>query len=743
MAWFEDQIEQRKKNDEQAYERALQDISNSISGKKKIKADDKDALSNSVIDEILNYYRIDFDDEDDKKDLVSSLLDDDEDGEVFIEDIADQLRSRLEVHGVMFRKAKLEDGWEDCAIGPMVALTENNEFIALIPNRIKGYTYKDFKTGKKVKVNKNIAKGIKKDCYCFYEPLPFGELKATDLLRFAFKTISTSDIILIVCAAILMAIIDLAFPIASNYLFSNVVSTSNISMLLGIAVALISLTIASFMFEAFKMLINTRINIKMNVAVDSAVMMRILSMPTSFFRKFSAGELTKRYSYVSMLCQDLLDLCLEGALTFVLSFIQFYTMSIYAPELIWVVLIIMALTIVVEIIATKVYEKANAKFMEADSKEYGISYSIIAGIQKIKLSGAEKRAFSKWGRFYARKSETTYNIPLFLKVKDVLITAISLIGMIVVYIVAYNSNLDTAAYYAFDASFGIFTIAFMNLAENLEIISSFKPTMAMIRPILSTIPEDGTGKQLVKSLRGTIELEHVCFSYGEKLPNIIDDLTLKIKSGEYVAIVGTTGCGKSTLLRLILGFEQATKGNIYFDGKDIKGLDLRSLRRKIGSVTQNGKLLQGSIYSNIVLNAPNANIDDAWKAAQLAGMAETIEEMPMGMHTIVSEGGGGISGGQRQRIMIARALISKPKILIFDEATSALDNITQKQVSDSLDSLNCTRIVVAHRLSTIRNCDRIIVLDKGKIIEDGSYDELIKQNGFFAELVNRQRLDTE
>ena len=225
------------------------------------------------------------------------------------------------------------------------------------------------------------------------------------------------------------------------------------------------------------------------------------------------------------------------------------------------------------------------------------------------------------------------------------------------------------------------------------------------------------------------------------MPLVIDDLSLKIRAGQYVAIVGSTGCGKSTLMRLMLGFEKPQKGAVYYDGKDLNSIDQRSLRRKIGVVLQDGKLFQGDIYSNIVISAPHLSLDDAWDAAEMAGIADDIRRMPMGMHTIISEGSGGVSGGQRQRLMIARAIAPKPKILMFDEATSALDNITQKIVSDSLDKLKCTRIVIAHRLSTIKQCDRIIYLEKGKIVEDGTYDELIAQNGKFAELVERQRLD--
>ena len=252
---------------------------------------------------------------------------------------------------------------------------------------------------------------------------------------------------------------------------------------------------------------------------------------------------------------------------------------------------------------------------------------------------------------------------------------------------------------------------------------------------------DGHGKEIVTKLTGGIELNNVYFRYNENSPYIVNNLSLKIRPGEYVAIVGRTGCGKSTLMRILLGFEKPEKGAVYYDGKDINRLDLGSLRQKIGTVMQSGGLFQGDIFSNIVISAPHLTLDEAWEAAEVAGIADDIRAMPMGMQTLISEGQGGISGGQKQRIMIARAVAPKPKILMFDEATSSLDNKTQKQVGEALDKMGCTRIVIAHRLSTIRHCDRILVLDGGRIIEDGSYEQLIRKNGYFAELVKRQRLD--
>ena len=272
--------------------------------------------------------------------------------------------------------------------------------------------------------------------------------------------------------------------------------------------------------------------------------------------------------------------------------------------------------------------------------------------------------------------------------------------------------------------------------------ANIKPILEMAEPFLKETPEAAENKEIVTKISGTIELCNVYFRYGENMPYIVKDMSLKIHAGEYIAIVGRTGCGKSTLMRLLLGFEKPERGAIYYDNKDMKRLDLCSLRRKIGAVTQNGGLFQGDLFSNIVISAPELTLKDAWEAAEIAGIAEDIRAMPMGMQTMVSEGQGGISGGQRQRVMIARAVAPKPRLLLFDEATSALDNKTQKQVSEALDKMGCTRIVIAHRLSTIRKCDRILFLENGKILEDGSYEELIARGGHFAELVERQRLDT-
>jgi ABC-type bacteriocin/lantibiotic exporter with double-glycine peptidase domain len=372
-----------------------------------------------------------------------------------------------------------------------------------------------------------------------------------------------------------------------------------------------------------------------------------------------------------------------------------------------------------------------------------MSYAAISGIQKIKLTGAQMRAFSRWGEIYAREAELSYNPPLFLKINGVISSAISIIGTIVMYNAAIVSGVSVAEYYAFNTAYGMVSGAFMSLFGMALTAANIKPIFDMAEPLLKAEPEVSENREAVTKISGGIEINDLTFSYDEGSPVILDDISLKIRPGQYVAIVGRTGCGKSTLVRLLLGFEKPDRGGIYYDGKDINSIDLRSLRKHIGVVTQNGRLFQGDIYSNIVIAAGNLTLKDAWKAAEIAGIDEDIRRMPMGMNTLISEGSGGISGGQKQRLMIARAVAAKPRLLILDEATSALDNITQKKVSEALDKMRCTRIVIAHRLSTIRQCDRILVLEGGHIVEDGTYESLLAKKGFFADLVARQRIDED
>jgi len=383
----------------------------------------------------------------------------------------------------------------------------------------------------------------------------------------------------------------------------------------------------------------------------------------------------------------------------------------------------------------------NRMQMQRKTELSGVVPALLRGVAKLKVAGAERRAFSFWARRYAGMAQALYGRPALLLAAPALVPLIAAAGTIAFYGAAATAGISAADYMAFNYAFGMVSGAIATLATAIPQLARLKPLFEMFEPIMKAVPETLSDQRQVSSLEGSIEVSNVSFRYADNLPFVLDGVSLKVEPGEYVAIVGTTGCGKSTLLRLLLGFEKPTGGCVFYDGQDLASVDARSVRRNIGVVMQNGDLFAGDLFGNITLMNPHATIDDAWEAAELAGIADDIRKMPMGMQTLVSEGAGGVSGGQRQRILIARAVCGKPRVLMLDEATSALDNVTQRHVSDALARLDCTRIAIAHRLSTIREADRIVMLDGGRIVEDGSYDELMALGGKFADLVERQQID--
>ena len=726
MGWFDEQIRTRKEADQAVFEDSFQQMAGAVMGRRMTQAlNDDRQVTEDAVDDILKFYHV-------KPQEVPDS----------IRDMNEVLEFLLRPYGIMRRGVTLEKGWYRDAAGAMLGTrTDDGSVVALVPFGLTGYRFYDRKTGKMVRLNRKNEGMISKEAIAFYKPFPLTKMNIGSLIRYIVQQISPSDILLLLLSMLAVTGVGMVMPWLNKLLFSDVLESGSTRVLLGMAIFMICAGISNLLFSSVQSLLTTRIGTKLNLSVEAATMMRVLSLQADFFKNYSAGELSNRTQHINGLCSQIISMFLSTGLTSLFSLLYISQIFIYAPSLVVPSLLVTLLTLLVTLIQVVVRMRINRQLMLIASRESGMSYQLISGIQKIRLSGAERRAFAKWGGLYAKMAELEYNPPLFLKVSSVINLAISLLGVMAIYAASMSGGVTVAEFYAFNSAWGMVNSAFQALAGIAAGIAGIRPVMEMARPILEAVPEVSEDKVVITRLSGGIELNNVTFRYQEDMPAILDDLSLKIRPGQYVAVVGKTGCGKSTLMRIMLGFETPQKGAVYYDGRDLKKIDLKSLRRRIGAVMQNGKLFTGDIFSNITISAPWLTLPDAWEAAEKAGIAEDIRRMPMGMYTLISEGQGGISGGQRQRLLIARAIAPKPKILIFDEATSALDNLTQKQVSDALDHMKCTRIVIAHRLSTIRQCDRIIVLDHGKIIEDGGYEELIAHNGFFAELVARQQLD--
>ncbi len=731
MGWFDEQIKQRVQQDNDVFSDAFAKLAGVVAGDKISRVlDDDYSYTQDAIDVILKYYHA----------RPASLPGDDGNDM----DVKDRLEYILRPSGIMQRCVKLQGTWYEDAVGAMLGFRRDNGTpVALLPGRWSGYRYFDAESRKWIRIHSRNAALIGEDAICFYRPLPLRKISIRDLLQYMVSCLTAGDFAMLGLSTLAITALGLLLPKMQQLIYGPVIERKSLRFLLAVFGCMVCLQLSQVLIGAAKKLAMNRLGRKTNVQVEAACMMRILSLPAAFFREYSSGDLANRMGYMTSLCSMLSDALLTTGLTCLFSLMYIAQMASYGPGLVLPGIAVIIGTVLISVCTTLLQIQVSRQQMELSAKEAGLEYSLVSSIQKIRLAGAEKRAFAKWADAYARPARLQYDPPAFLKFSSVATSCISLVGSIVIYFFAVRTGVLLADYYAFNSAYGMVMGAFAMLVGMAETLAQIKPILQMLQPILDAEPEISEHKKMISQLSGNIELSHISFRYNEKGPLVLDDLSLKIRAGQYVAIVGATGCGKSTLMRLLLGFETPQKGAVYYNGQDLTTLDLRSVRRNIGTVMQNGRLFYGDIYSNIVISAPHLTMEDAWEAARLAGLDDDIRAMPMGMHTLIYEGTGGISGGQKQRLMIARAIAPKPQILMLDEATSALDNITQKLVSDSLESLHCTRVVIAHRLSTIRHCDRIVVLDGGRVAEDGTYEELLAQKGIFAELVARQRLEGE
>ena len=713
MSWFSEQLKKRMKKDKEDFENSFVELSSVVLGESAIAR----ALNNdrkktqNAIEEVLKFYNA-------KIIEIPSKID----------DMNEQLEYMLRPTGIMRRTVELKGKWWKSAVGAFIGQTKSGDTVALIPDAMKGYSFFDYESGKRIRISEKTKDLLEESAFCFYKPFPLRKINLVDISKYILSTLSKADVIYIVFISLVVQLIGMVIPVGK------------VGLLFPFACLLIGMTLSQTLIRITSNLVSARIGMKMNMSIQAATMSRVMSLPANFFSKYNSGDLSSRVDGMQQISIMLSGLFFGTGLSTLCSFVYVFQMNQYAPQLVIPAILFILVQLVLNVVSTLMLINLNRKKTKIRVSLSALIYSLFSGVQKIKLSGAERRAFSKWASTYKSGAEIDYNPPILIKVFPMISTVISMVGVIVLYYIAGTTNVSMADFIAFNTAFSAVSGAIMALAPLFTKFSEMKPVIEIVKPILDAEPEVSENKKIVTDLSGAIELNHVSFKYNENGPIVLDDISLKINPGQYIAIVGKTGCGKSTLMRLLLGFESTKNGAIYYDGQDINSLDLRSLRRHIGAVMQNGKLFQGDIFSNIVISAPWLTLDEAWNAAKLAGIDKDIKEMPMGMHTIISEGSGGVSGGQKQRLMIARAIAPKPNILMFDEATSALDNITQKQISESLDSLKSTRIVIAHRLSTIKNCDRIIVIDKGKIIEDGTFNELMDNNGYFAELVARQQI---
>ncbi|MEM7594322.1 MAG: NHLP bacteriocin export ABC transporter permease/ATPase subunit, partial [Cyanobacteria bacterium P01_A01_bin.83] len=563
---------------------------------------------------------------------------------------------------------------------------------------------------------------------------------------FAFRG-REKDIAIIIFASIAVTLLGMLIPQATAITIDNAIPDSDRFTLIQLGCGLIIAAFATGLFRLAQGFSLLRIESTSDAATQSAMWDRLLNLPVSFFRQYTTGDLLSRTNSITTIRRQIGSNILIKLVTSAFALLNLGLLFFYSVPLAFVAVGTSLLIVIVTTLSGLILVRKVRPLLEIEGNLFGQVVQLINGISKLRVSGAESRAFAFWSKDYSKQIKLELStqliedlVAIFNTVMPLVTTGI-LFGLTVHLLTKAETNgqpgLTVGTFLAFNSAFTTFLGGATQISNIATDILQIVPQWQRAQPIVKTLPEVELNKADPGQLIGRIEVDHVSFRYRQDSPLTLENVTIHAEPGEFIALVGGSGSGKSTIFRLLLGFETPEDGSVHYDGQDLSGLDVSAVRRQLGVVLQNGTIMSGSLFDNLAGGA-KITLDEAWDAARMAGFAEEIEAMPMGMHTVISEGGGNLSGGQRQRLLIAKALVLKPRILFFDEATSALDNRTQDIVSENLDRLKVTKVAIAHRLSTIRNADRIYVLEKGRIMQQGSFEELSSQEGIFANLMKRQ-----
>lgn len=646
--------------------------------------------------------------------------------------------------GFRTRLVTLTLNWWETDCGPLLAFTEEGNIpVALLKVKATKYEILDPVELTRIPINPYTAAQLAPVAYTFYRPLPDKEITFWDIVQFTLRG-RTPDYLKILLVGAIATLFGMITPQITGILIDYAIPDANRQLLIQMGLGLLAASFGVMIFQLAQGFTILRLQTQVSFDVQAAVWDRLLKLKPAFFREYSTGDLHNRVSAITQIRNLLSGSILRTLVTSLFSLLNLGLLFIYSFPLALVAIAIALAAVIITTISGIVTRRKMRPLEQLSGEIFGLTVQLIGGVSKLRVAAAESEAFACWAKKYTQQTKLMLSTQLvddLLTAFNVILPTLSsmLLFGLAVYITQQSTEtgLSTGTFLAFNTAFATFITSATRLSNTLIDILEITILWERAQPILQTKTEIDPQKYHPGKLSGHIKLDRVRFRYRQDSPLVLDNITLEAKVGEFIAIVGPSGSGKSTILRLLLGFETTESGTIFYDGKDLSGLDIAAVRRQLGVVLQNGRIMSGSIWENIAGGAI-VTPEQAWSALRMAGLADDIQAMPMNIHTIISEGGGNLSGGQRQRLFIARALVHKPQILLFDEATSALDNRTQAIVTQSLERLGVTRIVIAHRLSTIRHADRIYVMQAGKILQQGSFEELAQVEGLFADLMTRQ-----
>jgi len=569
-----------------------------------------------------------------------------------------------------------------------------------------------------------------------YRALP-EDLTIKRVLRFAL-TGSGEDVRRAILAAALVSLLGLFTPIIAGVIVDDIIPHARVGGLTPLIAVLAAVALATATLALARAIALVRIGGRSSVQFQAGLWDRVMRLPTGFFRRYSVGDLVMRLSSVEKVRGLVSGVGVSALLSGVFSTVNLVLMLYFDWRLGLIAGTVALLAAAAIVFLTWLQLGLLRDVIERQGQVTGILLELLSGVAKLKVAAAESRAFNHWAEAFAGQRRSKYRADRLRNHMTLVAGLLPAVFTIVLFVsVGARGGIDVSSFIAFNVALGQFVLGIVLATVTVTQMLTAVPLFERLQPILQAKPETSRPTGTVEPLRGGIAVDGVSFRYHREGANVLNDVSLTVEPGEFVAVVGPSGSGKSTLVRLLLGFERPVEGTVYYDGRDLGQLDLRSVRQQLGVVLQNARLTTGTVIENII-GSRRLSTEDAMAAARMAGLTADIDGLPMGIQTYVSEGGATLSGGQRQRILIARALVRRPRILLFDEATSALDNATQAVVARSLEKLNVTRVVIAHRLSTIQNADRIYVMQAGRIVQHGTFDELMAEDGLFRALARRQ-----
>ncbi len=663
--------------------------------------------------------------------------------------VSDKLAAIAKASRFRYRTVALRGEWWEMDHGSLLAFREGtHEPVAIVKTGPDTYELADPRTVERVPVTSSTAATLSPFAISFYAPLPEKRLGAWELIKFGIQNCH-ADLRTISLIGLLVGLLGMVTPYFSGEIFDSVIPAADRSQLTQFAIGLFAAALATFAFELTRSIAVLRLTGKMDYSVQAGVWDRLLSLPSQFFREYTSGDLTDRALGVEQIRQAVSQAGTQAIVGAISALITGIFLFVFNAKMAWTAVILLAVSVTLPFCVNLLQLRNQRQMFRMRGLITGLVLQLINGVSKIRVSGAEDSAFREWTRKFSIQKRLAFKVGFLANIVQVFGRVYPVLATAFLFF-AYGWFRDQAAqgqekFSMTTGQFVAFNGVFTNVLSSMLSLSSvvldllmILPLFQRLRPIIEAQPEIDEAKAHPGELSGDLEVYHLSFRYTPDGPLILKDISMRIRPGEFVALVGGSGSGKSTLLRLFLGFEKPESGAIFYDSQELSSLDIREVRQQIGVVLQSSRLMPTDIYRNIIGSHANSSVNDAWEAARMAGLDRDIKNMPMGMHTVVSEGGGTFSGGQRQRLMVARALVNSPRIVFFDEATSAMDNETQRTVTESLDTMQATRIVIAHRLSTIINADRIFVLQNGELVQTGSYTELMNQAGPFADLAKRQ-----